>query len=57
MCGVMGLHMYIALVGSDWDYEYDAIMSSVVLTCMWSWSESSSEPFRWFIEHVSSYGK
>ena len=21
MCEVMGLHMYIALVGLDWDYE------------------------------------
>ena len=21
MCDVMGLHMYIALVGLDWDYE------------------------------------
>ena len=26
MCEVMGLNMYIALVGSEWDYEQGSIM-------------------------------
>ena len=21
LCGIMGLHVYVALVGLDWDYE------------------------------------
>ena len=27
MCAVMGLHIYIAVEGLDWDYEYSILMS------------------------------